>query len=109
MCVQSEHVEIQLDGHNLITLLKIESSFEFLPLQFVFEMVLHPLDELDRILSLTLLPQDSQMEHNEFFINFIIRFLHKFKHEQVSDIQNFGLEFQIKGYHVHGLYSPLSM
>lgn len=107
MTIKTEHIEIDGDAHDVVLLFQEEVCFEALSLSLVFKPVSHALNELNGILMLSLLLQDLDVKHNELFINCEVLLFHQFQHEEISDIEDLCLEFQIQTDQVHRFDGPL--
>lgn len=109
MTVDTQHVEIHVDCKNVIAGEQVKPSFKLLSLQLILEKVTPLLNEIDCIFELLLLCQDFDMKKYKRFIKLETRLFHKLEHKKVSNIEHFGLKFEIETDEIHTLYSPLSM
>ena len=107
--VQTKHVEVNSNTHDMVLLLQEQVSFKALPFGLVLEEVRLTLDKHDCILVLALLLENLNVEHDELFVDLEALLLHQLEHEQVGDVEHFSLEFQVQTDKVHRFDCPLCM
>lgn len=80
-----------------------------LPLALVLEELSHTLNEHDGVFVLALLLQNLDVEHDKLLVHLKSLLLHQLQHEQIGNVKNLRLKFEIQTNEVHRLDGPLSM
>jgi len=109
VAVDTQHVEVHVDGQDVVASQQVESCLQLLPLELILEEFTPSVNEIYRILVLGLLREDLHVQKYKFLVKFEAWLLHELKHQQVGDIENLGLELEIEADEVHALHSPLRM
>ena len=107
VAVDTQHVEVHVDGQDVVASQQVESCLQLLPLELILEEFTPSVNEIYRILVLGLLREDLHVQKYKFLVKFEAWLLHELKHQQVGDIENLGLELEIEADEVHALHSPL--
>ena len=89
MRVETQHVEVDIDGLGVVWLEQIEVDFNLLSLTLtliLYEKVRLPINKLQRIFKLALLLQNRKIQKHKLFVILEILLLNDFEHQQICDI-----------------------